>query len=157
MKNKTQLLLSFLMITIAACDSISGLGGTDVGNPDTKITAAVGPELSREACDTLNFCYSGFDRAGCKRASLEVVGIPFQMGLPASETLLGLDEALTAERAEIQDGNYRACLNHLRTLRCTDLPMNQIWNPSNPSNYKGLLKFWVSVKNVCGKIVTPKS
>jgi predicted small secreted protein len=156
MKTQNCLLLSLLALSLAACDSISGFGGTDVGNPDTKITSALGPELSREACDTLNFCYSGFDRAGCKRAGLEVAGIPFQMGLPTSETLLDLDEALSAERAEVQAGHYRACLDHLRTLRCSDLPMNQIWNPSSPSNYKGLLKFWVSVKDVCGKIVKPK-
>jgi hypothetical protein len=157
MKTANSLLVSLLTLGLAACDSIGGLGGTDVGNPDTKVTAAVGPELSREACNTLNFCYSGFDWAGCKRAGLEVAGIPLQMGLPASETLLDLDEALSAESAEVQAGNYRACLDHLRTLRCTDLPMNQIWNPSNPSNYGGLLKFWVSVKNVCGNIVKPKS
>ncbi|MEO5667214.1 MAG: hypothetical protein ABIR96_04070 [Bdellovibrionota bacterium] len=153
MKIENVFLLTVLLLTLGACDSMGTYGGTDVGNPDIKTSSSVGPELSQAACNTLNFCFSGFDRAACQTASLEIDGVAPLIGAPESQNLADIDEAISSNRSDIIPQNLRSCLQRVMSLRCTEVPLDQIWNRNESSNYRGLTIFWAAVRNDCSNVV----
>jgi len=150
------LLLTLLATSLSGCLTVGTQGGSDTGNPDSVISDAIGPKLSVAACDTLNFCISGFDRRTCQSAGLNIDNVAPQLGLQNKNTLNEIDSALSFGSAKLERDNLNSCLSHLHNLRCSDLPINQIWDRNYPSDYRGLAKLWVSVKDVCGNVVRPK-
>ncbi len=141
------------LLSISACFPIRGLGGSDVGNPDVKSDTPVSADLAKQSCDTLNFCYSGFDRQACRSESIRVSGVAPFLGLRGGDSLESIEVALDEKRAELNTARFRTCLEHLQTLRCSDLALDEIWNSRNPSDYRGMRKFWSKVQNVCGDVI----
>lgn len=160
MKTTTNLLLLTLLASgLSGCmtsGGATGFGGSDTGNPDSVVNDAIGPKLSIAACETLQFCTSGFDRRTCESAGLNLSDVAPHLGLGTKNTLNDIDSAIAFGSAEASRDNLNTCLSHINNVRCADLPIKDIWDSKYPSDYRGLVKFWESVKHVCGNVVRPK-
>jgi hypothetical protein len=145
-----------ILMGLGGCYTMGGLGGSDTGNPDTKTAPSVAPTLTRSVCNTLNFCISGFDRNSCQAQAALIPATAPLLGLPEKQTLRDVDVALKTNEAELRQASYTACLKHLSSLSCSELPLDEIWDPNQASDFRGLNRFWSSVQHVCGRIVVPK-
>jgi hypothetical protein len=149
---------ALLFVPLAGCigTATGTKGGTDVGNPDSHLASNTGSMLSQAACDTVNFCRSGFDRWDCAARGMDVPDVASSVGLKGTSTLRQLDTAIEQNKAALSQSQLDRCLEKIRSLRCAEIPVDTIWNVQDPSNYRGLINFWNSVRSVCGNVVTPK-
>lgn len=148
-------LLSLIAFTLSGCFSIKPTGGTDIGNPGGRQSEAFAASLNIESCRVLDFCISGFPEDICQDNAIHSRGVGEFLGGPNTASLADLENAVNQRDYNLNSNALSQCKAALNDLRCSDLPLNEIWDSNDRYNFSRIKKFWERLEPSCGGLVTP--